>query len=246
MTSIPQSSAAALPYEIQLDICSYLSFEDLQALRQTCRFYKDFLSDNYALNNLSSAEKRFICGRCLWSSPGRYRLMWTSNSGAPNPPLSARCGPCALNDNLLTWRRGVQVVIPSSQEPKLVRKPGPCFCCGQLDCGEYHVRELVGSFRRHSKCMRRSEDSHLMKFITLCLWCKRPDWEGSSHAECMANYARVMHIYYFCLATRSVTELATSSILWGLHTSTAIIIAPTVVCLLRHDGSLGVENHNTN
>lgn len=127
-----------LPLELQPLICSHLSYNDLQALRQTNRFYRSLITINFMRLALTpdglNAELSTVCRHCLRQEPTGRKLLWSGNELFPEP-LTARCESCIVKNRLLT--PGDKVYMTKTLEATYI-----CWWCGwpTRDDQQFHVK----------------------------------------------------------------------------------------------------------
>ncbi|KAF6831888.1 f-box domain-containing protein [Colletotrichum musicola] len=92
-----------LPPELQLLIIDYLEFGELENLRRTCRFYRNFLTKE-TIRDLFGEQFRLAllahCYICLKYDPTRGSLLW-ADYNHPRYPLASKCVDCAYQKNEL-------------------------------------------------------------------------------------------------------------------------------------------------
>ncbi|TDZ24964.1 hypothetical protein Cob_v002113 [Colletotrichum orbiculare MAFF 240422] len=97
------NSLMDLPPELQLLIIDHLEFGELENLRRTCRFYRNFLTKQ-TIRDLFGEQFRLAllahCYICLRYDPTRGSLLW-ADYNHPRYPLASKCVDCAYQKNEL-------------------------------------------------------------------------------------------------------------------------------------------------
>ncbi|KAK1968617.1 F-box domain-containing protein [Colletotrichum sublineola] len=97
------NSLMDLPPELHLMIIDYLEFGELENLRRTCRFYRNFLTKQ-TIRDLFGEQFRLAllahCYICLKYDPTRGSLLW-ADYNHPRYPLASKCVDCAYQENEL-------------------------------------------------------------------------------------------------------------------------------------------------
>ncbi|KAK1672080.1 hypothetical protein BDP55DRAFT_635288 [Colletotrichum godetiae] len=97
------NSLMDLPPELHLMIIDYLEFGELENLRRTCRFYRNFLTKE-TIRDLFGEQFRLAllahCYICLKYDPTRGSLLW-ADYNHPRYPLASKCVDCAYQKNEL-------------------------------------------------------------------------------------------------------------------------------------------------
>ncbi|KAJ0374835.1 hypothetical protein COL26b_007001 [Colletotrichum chrysophilum] len=98
------NSLMDLPPELQLLIIDHLEFGELENLRRTCRFYRNFLTKQ-TIRDLFGEQFRLAllahCYVCLKYDPTRGSLLW-ADYNHPRYPLASKCVDCAYQKNELS------------------------------------------------------------------------------------------------------------------------------------------------
>ncbi|KAL0940312.1 f-box domain-containing protein [Colletotrichum truncatum] len=98
------NSLMDLPPELQLLIIDHLEFGELENLRRTCRFYRNFLTKQ-TIRDLFGEQFRLAllahCYICLKYDPTRGSLLW-ADYNHPRYPLASKCVDCAYQKNELS------------------------------------------------------------------------------------------------------------------------------------------------
>ncbi|KAF9874460.1 F-box domain-containing protein [Colletotrichum karsti] len=98
------NSLMDLPPELQLLIIDHLEFGELENLRRTCRFYRNFLTKK-TIRDLFGEQFRLAllahCYICLKYDPTRGSLLW-ADYNHPRYPLASKCVDCAYQQNELS------------------------------------------------------------------------------------------------------------------------------------------------
>ncbi|EFQ31146.1 F-box domain-containing protein [Colletotrichum graminicola] len=97
------NSLMDLPPELHLMIIDYLEFGELENLRRTCRFYRNFLTKQ-TIRDLFGEQFRLAllahCYICLKYDPTRGSLLW-ADYNHPRYPLASKCVDCAYQEDEL-------------------------------------------------------------------------------------------------------------------------------------------------
>ncbi|KAJ0148752.1 hypothetical protein CTA2_644 [Colletotrichum tanaceti] len=97
------NSLMDLPPELHLMIIDYLEFGELENLRRTCRFYRNFLTKQ-TIRDLFGEQFRLAllahCYICLKYDPTRGNLLW-ADYNHPRYPLASKCVDCAYQEDEL-------------------------------------------------------------------------------------------------------------------------------------------------
>ncbi|OLN86735.1 hypothetical protein CCHL11_03741 [Colletotrichum chlorophyti] len=97
------NSLMDLPPELQLLIIDHLEFGELENLRRTCRFYRNFLTKQ-TIRDLFGEQFRLAllahCYICLKYDPTRGSLLW-ADYNHPRYPLASKCVDCAHQEDEL-------------------------------------------------------------------------------------------------------------------------------------------------
>jgi hypothetical protein len=132
------SSLVKLPLELQPFICSHLSYNDLQVLRQVNQFYRSLITVDFMRLSFTSAglnaELSTVCQHCLRQEPTGEKLLWLRNGLFPKP-LTAQCEDCVVRRRLLT--PGDKVYTKSATANTYI-----CWWCGwpTWDDQEFHPK----------------------------------------------------------------------------------------------------------
>ena len=126
-----------LPLELQPLICSHLSYNDLQALRQANQFYRSLITIDFMRLALTpdglNAELSTVCRHCLRQEPTGRKLLWSGNELFPEP-LTARCESCIVKNRLLT--PGDKVYMTKDLERAYI-----CWWCGWPTRGDQQFHD---------------------------------------------------------------------------------------------------------
>ncbi|KZL76793.1 F-box domain-containing protein [Colletotrichum tofieldiae] len=97
------NSLMDLPPELHLMVIDYLEFGELENLRRTCRFYRNFLTKQ-TIRDLFGEQFRLAllahCYICLKYDPTRGSLLW-ADYNHPRYPLASKCVDCAYQEDEL-------------------------------------------------------------------------------------------------------------------------------------------------
>ncbi|CAM1503214.1 Fc.00g079900.m01.CDS01 [Cosmosporella sp. VM-42] len=157
---LQRSALLSLPHELQIHICSYLTFRDLGCLRETSHYYESLITLNFLRLCFSSAvldhKLLRICGRCFWNSPPPETLLWTEPE-AMNERLRARCVSCAGKEGIFYPPSRILYVL----DPFNAIRDWPSHICRW--CGR--PTRIAATF--HARCRRKYRAFLIVYYVLL-------------------------------------------------------------------------------